>query len=161
MSYLAFGVFPRLASPIRELIEDVGVQIHWAASIPQPLVFEMLGKAGLPRPNQSVFLATLPNEDTSDGLISPYNFPEQGIDGVLDGVRRVLRWLSNAVPEGDRAELWLTEGYDDQFEEIVGTPTEVEAEVLKRVRRDENVPSLRAVVEGPVRSRSGRSEPPP
>ena len=157
MSYLAFGVFPRLSSPIRESIGDVGIQVHWADSIPQPTVFEMLGEAGLPRRDQSAFLVTQPNEDTSDGLISPYNFPERGIDGVLDGVRRILQWLSNALPEGGRAELWLTEGYDDRFEEIVGKPAEVEAEVLKRVQRDGNVPSLRIVIEGAFRSGSPRS----
>lgn len=151
MSYLAFGVFPRLSSPTRELLEN-GLQVHWAGSIPQPIVFEMLGEAGLPRPNQSAFLVTQPNEDTSDGLISPYNFPEQGIDGALDGIRRILTWLGSAVPEGGRAELWLTEGYDDRFDEIAGTPAEVDAEVLKRVRSDENVPSLRIVIEGPARS---------
>jgi hypothetical protein len=160
MSHWAFG-FIRGAGALNESQRDdlawsivragqgVGLHIILSCNICQRVLPEMLEAAGEPSAGAIPFLMTSsPVRDTSDLLISPYNFPGRGIDGVVENLRTMSKWLEAVLGLGaiTTVEVWMTEGFDVKFEEWHVCCDEFVRTVAARLAEEGNVPSMRVWV---------------
>ncbi len=115
-------------------------------NIKQDNVAEMLLKFGITNTTATPFLITAsPMEDTSDTLISPYN---NAPAVIFDNFRRIEGWISRVLrqPGVEAILLFLTEGYDTEFEEIQIRSGELASVVISKIKEYEDIPSLKLSV---------------
>jgi len=138
MSHFAFGVIEGARQPEREAI-DPGSDVCWGISLQQKVVLEMLAAEGKPVPGETPFSLTGRGENHADSLISPYNVVHEQI---VVRLCRIIAWLDEERA-GGKAELWLTEGYDDTFKVTEGSVSELQKSVESLLSNAVEVPSLR------------------
>jgi len=154
MSYFVFGFVDFAADENRALEEESdsvkscasaeGLAIELGDTERQPILREMRGGYS-PKSSIPFLLMRSPDADTSDSLISPF---AQGIEGSLLGVRTVGRWLRAVFrsPRITSVRIWMTEGYDDAFEEHHLEAERFADVVSGRIAADGDVPSLHVSV---------------
>lgn len=82
-------------------------------------------------------------DDVSDKLISPYS--ELGMKRALSGTKSILEW-ANCLSKSDdvkRVEIFLTEGFSEEFECIFPKNESLEETVISRLEREDCIPSIR------------------
>jgi hypothetical protein len=99
----------------------------------------MLAEKGKPASSETTFSLSLPGEDQSESLISPYDVEREVI---VENLVHALAWLDRQRGPGT-AELWMTEGYDDAFTEKQGSFQELQDVVRGLFEDREQLPSLR------------------
>lgn len=138
MSHFLFGVVEGVRAFGRQSIGD-NIDVCWGARLQQSVVIEMLELHGKPTSEETPFCLALAGEDNADGLVSPY---QVGRDRIIEHLGNLLAWLDRERGGRD-AELWVTEGYDDAFKELQGSPQELYKLVREVLLVTEDVPSLR------------------
>jgi hypothetical protein len=151
MSYFVFGTvrFVGAAAPVQERLRDAGqsagIHVLLGTEIPQEIIFEMLGRR--PEPGSLAFMLTAaPGDDTSHDLVSP--FARGGIDGALAGIKKVAEWVQVVRANNDVSSMrvWMTEGYENAFTDVVCAPRDFERVIGAHVQRTADIPSLRIAV---------------
>ena len=138
MSHFVFGVVEGVRLPGRQKISDA-VEVLWGQAFQQAVVVEMLEQCGKPTSEETSFSLGLAGEDNADSLVSPYQVDR---DRTIENLIHALAWL-DGERLGRGAELWITEGYDDTFQEIQGSCHELQERVRGLLLETLDVPSLR------------------
>jgi hypothetical protein len=90
-------------------------------------------------------LTAEPNQDVSEDLLNPFTrFGEEAAIGG-DKLDAIVAWARAVCssPEIASLDLWMTESYDDAFEEIEADTGSLKGELERRVRQFGDIPSLR------------------
>ena len=103
-----------------------------------PVVLRMLKED----PHVTPFLLTGAQDDNSDEIISPYVL---AAERITENVRAAIGWIEK-VRAGTRAELWMTEGYDDQFQVLLGSASDLVDAFVTAAGNLYSLPSLRLII---------------
>ena len=142
MSHFAFGVLRARKNALRESAYS-RCDVAWGGELQPTIVLEMLALSGKPEEGETAFSLFFSGDDTADELISPYR---RDAASVLDEVLRMISWLE-VERQSRRAELWLTEGYDDNFKEVRGSCIALQEYVVKLLAEASDLPSVRLILE--------------
>jgi hypothetical protein len=150
MSYFLFGtaVAAKGCAPsvvevrLREAANQAGVFVT-TSELPS-VVRQMLDSR--PASDGVAYMLTAePNQDVSEELLDP--FTRLGEEAAIDGDKldAIVAWVRAVCssPEIAYLDLWMTEGYDDTFEEIEVDAGSLKGELERRVRQFGDIPSLR------------------
>ena len=121
---------------------DLSLYVTLACNIVQEVVHEMLLKHGDDSRTTTPFVVTgSPLDNTSDNLVSPFQLTPEGVQSNL---QKIEQWICEVFRGGTvkRVMLFLTEGYDDQFERLEISPSEVRSLLSSKIEAVGDVPSL-------------------
>jgi hypothetical protein len=138
MSYLMFGT---VTPPSQVLLAEAErFRVHLRTEYPG-IVDEMLKRGSVLPDDATAFLVVAkPEDDTSDALISPFCTP---IDVICDNLGRLQYWLQHiASKPGVQVKLYITEGFDDHFQEIAVAPRDFPEKLCSIIRNQGDWPSL-------------------
>jgi hypothetical protein len=150
MSYFLFGTAvagkDHALSLVEARLREAANQAEISVTIRElpPVVREMLDSR--PVSNGTAYMLTAePSQDTSEDLLDPFTRLGEGaaIDG--DKLDAIVAWVRAVCssPEIAYLSLWMTEGYDDAFDEIEMDTGSLKGELGRRVREFGDIPSLR------------------
>lgn len=139
MSHFVFGTISSGHPSVRESVGSL-FDVCWGTELCQSSVLEMLSPNLVGGRMLTPFMLTGVGDDTADRLVSPYRSVR--LDVVAERVGEMIRWLES-VRAGAPAELWMTEGYDDAFEEYGGNLQFLLDHSLMAICAASQLPSLR------------------
>jgi hypothetical protein len=138
MSYFAFGsINSKERDTFLQKVE--GMHACCDDSIHQSVIQNMLDEQNTERSGHIFMLVKEQGDDTSSKLISPFTV---GVDGVCVSLQLINTWIDRtlaSLPSGS-LELYITEGYEPEFEEL--SPNNWKERVMEIVKKRGDVPSV-------------------
>ncbi len=161
MSYFAFGIIKYKKDYCKETLDNFAWEIFrrgidnslflfLSPNIPQKIINEMLDKQYYENNSNLRFLVTAsPISDTTDALISPPYFGESDLSSVYKNIFLIDKWIKEILKYDDvvKVELFLTEGYDENFKKVRTSISEMDSDIEKEINEYGDIPSIIVEVE--------------
>jgi hypothetical protein len=167
MSYFAFGLVEvntdapsahtSATLTLKRCADAVGLTVAVGSDREPSLLSEMRGAFSEEAAIPFLCLAR-PEDDTSDGLISPHLL---GVEGACSGALAILEWAGCVTRDlrVSRVLVWFTEGFDDSFERHACRVEDAALLLAARIREENDVPSiLLSISQDPATQESGRAD---